>query len=82
MKANSQFWQRIAGEIKTLSTDGLVSPKHAKRADNYLIYALIAGKKALADAGITEQVSGELNKNRCGVLIGTAMGSMRVSEAA
>ncbi|KAH9713750.1 3-oxoacyl-(acyl-carrier-protein) synthase II [Citrus sinensis] len=73
----SELPTRIAGEIKTLSTDGLVSPKHAKRADNYLIYALIAGKKALADAGITEQVSGELNKNRCGVLIGTAMGSMR-----
>ncbi|KAH9713786.1 3-oxoacyl-(acyl-carrier-protein) synthase II [Citrus sinensis] len=73
----SELPTRIAGEIKTLSTDGLVPPKHAKRADNYLIYALIAGKKALADAGITEQVSGELNKNRCGVLIGTAMGSMR-----
>ncbi|XP_052301051.1 3-oxoacyl-[acyl-carrier-protein] synthase II, chloroplastic-like isoform X4 [Citrus sinensis] len=73
----SKLPTRIAGEIKTLSTDGLVSPKHAKRADNYLIYALVAGKKALADAGITEQVSGELNKNRCGVLIGTAMGSMR-----
>ncbi|KAH9713789.1 3-oxoacyl-(acyl-carrier-protein) synthase II [Citrus sinensis] len=73
----SELPTRIAGEIKTLLTDGLVPPKHAKRADNYLIYALIAGKKALADAGITEQVSGELNKNRCGVLIGTAMGSMR-----
>ncbi|KAH9713793.1 3-oxoacyl-(acyl-carrier-protein) synthase II [Citrus sinensis] len=56
----SELPTRIAGEIKTLLTDGLVPPKHAKRADNYLIYALIAGKKALADAGITEQVSGDV----------------------
>lgn len=45
-----------------------------------MIYAFIASKKALEDGGITEQVSGELDKSRCGVLIGTAMGGMQVSE--
>ncbi|GAY67323.1 hypothetical protein CUMW_255560 [Citrus unshiu] len=60
---------RIAAEIKSLSTDGWISPKIAKKADKYLIYALVAGKKALVDAGITEQVSGELDKSRCGVII-------------
>ncbi|KAH9665337.1 3-oxoacyl-(acyl-carrier-protein) synthase II [Citrus sinensis] len=74
----SEFPTRIAAEIKSLSIDGWISPKIAKKADKYLIYALVAGKKALVDAGITEQVSGELDKSRCGVIIGSAMGGLRV----
>ncbi|KAH9665372.1 3-oxoacyl-(acyl-carrier-protein) synthase II [Citrus sinensis] len=62
----SEFPTRIAAEIKSLSTDGWISPKIAKKADKYLIYALVAGKKALLD------------KSRCGVIIGSAMGGLRV----
>lgn len=43
-----------------------------------MLYMLTAGKKALADAGITEDVMNELNKAKCGVLIGSAMGGMKV----
>lgn len=43
-----------------------------------MLYMLTAGKKALADGGVTEDVMGELNKARCGVLIGSAMGGMQV----
>lgn len=43
-----------------------------------MLYMLTAGKKALADAGITEDVMNELDKARCGVLIGSAMGGMKV----
>lgn len=70
--------QRIAGEIKSYSTDGWVAPKLSKRMDRFMLYMLTAGKKALADAGITEDVMDELNKARCGVLIGSAMGGMKV----
>ena len=73
------FSQRIAGEIKSISTDGWVSPKLAKRMDKFMLYMLIAGKKALADGGITEDVMDELNKAKCGVLIGSAMGGMKVT---
>ncbi|KAK4428802.1 3-oxoacyl-[acyl-carrier-protein] synthase II, chloroplastic [Sesamum alatum] len=74
----SQFPTRIAGEIKSFSTDGWVAPKLSKRMDRFMLYMLTAGKKALADAGITEDVMDELNKARCGVLIGSAMGGMKV----
>ncbi|KAL3830064.1 hypothetical protein ACJIZ3_018866 [Penstemon smallii] len=74
----SQFPTRIAGEIKSFSTDGWVAPKLSKRMDKFMLYMLTAGKKALADAGITEDVMDELNKSRCGVLIGSAMGGMKV----
>uniref|UniRef100_A0A5B6YGK6 beta-ketoacyl-[acyl-carrier-protein] synthase I n=1 Tax=Davidia involucrata TaxID=16924 RepID=A0A5B6YGK6_DAVIN len=69
---------RIAGEIKSYSTDGWVAPKLSKRMDKFMLYMLTAGKKALADGGITEDVMDELDKARCGVLIGSAMGGMKV----
>ncbi|PIN01512.1 3-oxoacyl-(acyl-carrier-protein) synthase (I and II) [Handroanthus impetiginosus] len=74
----SQYPTRIAGEIKSFSTDGWVAPKLSKRMDKFMLYMLTAGKKALADGGITEDVMDELNKARCGVLIGSAMGGMKV----
>ncbi|MCL7032435.1 hypothetical protein MKW94_001263, partial [Papaver nudicaule] len=74
----SNFPTRIAGEIKSFSTDGWVAPKLSKRADKFMLYMLTAGKKALADAGITEEVMNELDKTRCGVLIGSGMGGMKV----
>ncbi|XP_050260609.1 3-oxoacyl-[acyl-carrier-protein] synthase II, chloroplastic-like [Quercus robur] len=74
----AQFPTRIAGEIKSFSTDGWVAPKLSKRMDKFMLYMLTAGKKALADGGITEDVMNELDKARCGVLIGSAMGGMKV----
>ncbi|KAJ6742642.1 POLYKETIDE SYNTHASE-RELATED [Salix viminalis] len=74
----AQFPTRIAGEIKSISTDGWVSPKLARRMDKFMLYMLIAGKKALADGGISEDVMDGLNKTKCGVLIGSAMGGMKV----
>ncbi|CAL1413870.1 unnamed protein product [Linum trigynum] len=74
----AQFPTKIAGEIKSFSTDGWVSPKFSKRMDKFMLYMLIAGKKALADGGITEDVMNELDKAKCGVLIGSAMGGMKV----
>ena len=44
-----------------------------------MLYLLTAGKKALADGGITEEVAAELDKSRCGVIIGSALGGMQVN---
>ncbi|KAL5572313.1 hypothetical protein UlMin_021910 [Ulmus minor] len=74
----TQFPTRIAGEIKSFSTDGWVAPKLAKRMDKFMLYLLTAGKKALANGGITEEVMKELNKAKCGILIGSAMGGMKI----
>ncbi|KAJ7520052.1 hypothetical protein O6H91_20G065000 [Diphasiastrum complanatum] len=71
------FPTRIGGEIKSLSTDGWVSPKFAKRMDKFMLYLLTAGKKAVADAGMTPEVMKELDKGKCGVLIGSALGGMQ-----
>ncbi|XP_030490854.2 3-oxoacyl-[acyl-carrier-protein] synthase II, chloroplastic [Cannabis sativa] len=78
----SEFPSRIAGEIKSFSTEEYVSPKISRRADKFMLYMLTAGKKALLDSGITSQEMGELDKSRCGVIIGTALGGMAVSTEA
>ncbi|XP_075490672.1 3-oxoacyl-[acyl-carrier-protein] synthase II, chloroplastic-like isoform X1 [Primulina tabacum] len=74
----SQFPTRIAGEIKSFSAEGFVLPKFIKRMDKFMLYTLKAGKKALANGGITEASMDELNKRRGGILVGSAMGGMKV----
>ncbi|KAK6941250.1 Beta-ketoacyl synthase, C-terminal [Dillenia turbinata] len=74
----SQFPTRIAGEIKSFSTDGWVAPKLSKRADKFMLYMMTAGKKALANGGLTDEMMDALDKARCGILIGSAMGGMKV----
>ncbi|CAM6063734.1 unnamed protein product [Sphagnum tenellum] len=72
------FPTRIAGEIKSFSTDGWVAAKFARRMDKFMLYMLTAGKKALADGRLTEEAMKELDKTKSGVLIGSAMGGMQV----
>lgn len=74
----SNYPTKIAGEIKSFSTDGWVAPKLSKRMDKFMLYMLTAGKKALADSGITEDFMDQMDKTKCGVLIGSAMGGMKV----
>ncbi|XP_062215400.1 3-oxoacyl-[acyl-carrier-protein] synthase II, chloroplastic-like [Phragmites australis] len=74
----SNYPTRIAGEIKSFSTDGWVAPKLARRMDKFMQYLVTAGKKALENAGITEEIMNDLEKSRCGILIGSAMGGMKV----
>ncbi|CAF2113648.1 unnamed protein product [Brassica oleracea] len=79
----SEFPTRIAGEIKSFSTEGWVAPKLSKRMDKFMLYLLTAGKKALADGGVTsDEVMAEFNKAKCGVLIGSATGGMKVHSEA
>ena len=55
-----------------------MAPKLLKRADKFMLYLLTAGMKALADGGITKDVMRELNKAKCGVVIGSSLGGMQV----
>ncbi|EFJ33063.1 hypothetical protein SELMODRAFT_230708 [Selaginella moellendorffii] len=73
-----EFPTRIAGEIKDFSADGWVAPKFSRRMDKFMLYLLTAGKKAVANAGIAGDGSVELDKSKCGVLMGSAMGGMQV----
>ncbi|KAF3792284.1 hypothetical protein EJ110_NYTH00413 [Nymphaea thermarum] len=73
----SGFPTRIAGEIKSFSPDGWVSPKISKRMDKFMLYMLTAGKKALIDGGLTEETMKNLDAAKCGVLIGSGIGGVQ-----
>ncbi|CAI7733770.1 unnamed protein product [Closterium sp. NIES-53] len=46
--------------------------------DKYMRYLLTAGRRALRDAHMSKEVQEGFNKQKCGVLIGSAMGGMQV----
>eukprot|EP00775_Hariotina_reticulata_P013137 gene13137-13267_t len=74
----SKFSTTFAGEVKELGTDGYIAKKMERRLDKVIKFVLVSGKKALADAGLDWQGDAikELNKARCGILIGSAFGGM------
>eukprot|EP00191_Tetraselmis_sp_GSL018_P010510 CAMPEP_0177609840 /NCGR_PEP_ID=MMETSP0419_2-20121207/19370_1 /TAXON_ID=582737 /ORGANISM="Tetraselmis sp., Strain GSL018" /LENGTH=286 /DNA_ID=CAMNT_0019104925 /DNA_START=44 /DNA_END=900 /DNA_ORIENTATION=+ len=74
------FSTRIAGELKAVETEGYVAKKMARRMDDCLKCTIVAGKKALGDAGLPwdgPEIN-DLDKLKCGILIGSAMGGMDV----
>lgn len=72
------FTTRIAGEIKSLDCEGYVLKKWEKRIDAVIKYLQVAGKKALESTGLPwdGQELKDMDRTRCGILIGTAMGGM------
>lgn len=74
----AEYSTRFAGQIKDFNSDGLIVKKWEKRIDNVMKYMIVAGKKALADAGLPWEGPElkDLDRSRCGILIGTAMGGM------
>lgn len=67
-------------EPESIDIEGYVQPKLLRRLDPFLTYALVAGKKALEDAGL--QIGSDqhkaLNKARAGVLCGSGMGGLNI----
>lgn len=69
---------RFAGVIKDFETGDYMDKKQARRVDKSIAYTMVAGKKSLEHAGLTTEQLDQLDKNRCGILIGSGMGGMSV----
>uniref|UniRef100_A0A1S6K8H8 beta-ketoacyl-[acyl-carrier-protein] synthase I n=1 Tax=Gambierdiscus polynesiensis TaxID=439318 RepID=A0A1S6K8H8_9DINO len=67
---------RIAAQIDGFSAVGYVDRKSERRMDDVVKYTIVSGKRALEDAGLElgSEAFKALDKERCGVLIGSAMG--------
>ena len=65
-----------------------MNKKNARRLDAVIKYALVAGKKALKDAGLPYETAakpgdgGPIDPARAGILVGTAMGGMNTFATA
>lgn len=65
---------------ESFQTEGYVPRKLLRRVDPFLTYALVAGKKALENAGIGigSEAHQLLEKTRAGVLCGSGMGGLQI----
>lgn len=72
------FPTRFAGTIHNFDPEPYVDKKQARRVDKFISYTMVAGKKALEYGGIDANVLANLNKQRCGIVIGSGMGGMSV----
>ena len=69
---------RFAADIQDFDPEPYVEKKQIRRLDPYALYAIVAGKKALEDAKLSGDALEKLNKKKCGVIIGSGMGGMKV----
>mmetsp|Transcript_7059 Transcript_7059/g.15197 ORF Transcript_7059/g.15197 Transcript_7059/m.15197 type:complete len:492 (+) Transcript_7059:50-1525(+) len=67
---------QIAAEITDLDPSKYIDKKSARRMDDVVKYTIMAGKQSLEDAGLAldSDAFAALNKEKCGILIGSAMG--------
>ncbi|CAJ1351437.1 unnamed protein product [Effrenium voratum] len=67
---------QIAAQIEDFQAIGYVDKKSERRMDDVVKFTIVAGKKALEDAGLAKDSEAfeALDKERCGILIGSAMG--------
>lgn len=69
---------RIASVVKEFDSTLYIDKKQARRIDHSIAYTLVAGKKALEFSHLTGEAFANLNKERCGIVIGSGMGGMGV----
>ena len=72
------FTTRFAGVIKNFDPGDYLDKKQARRVDKFISYTMVAGKKALEAAHLDAAKREALNKERCGIIIGSGMGGMTV----
>ncbi|MEI8366205.1 MAG: beta-ketoacyl-ACP synthase II [Parachlamydiaceae bacterium] len=72
------FPTRIAAKIDDFDPGEYLDKKQARRVDKFILYAIVAGKKALELAKLDASARESLDKNRCGIIIGSGMGGMNV----
>jgi len=74
----SEFDSRIAGEVKGFDPALYdIAHKELRRIDKFVQYALACAKQAVKDASLDLN---KLDRNRCGVLIGSGIGGLRIIE--
>jgi 3-oxoacyl-[acyl-carrier-protein] synthase II len=67
---------RFAGVVRDFDIGNYIDKKQARRIDPFIRYAMVAGKKALEKGDLGGDKLNQLNKSRCGIIIGSGMGGM------
>ncbi len=67
----------IAAEVKNLEPEKYLDKKDAKRMSDFVKFAVIAAKEAVADSGLDLD---KIDLNKAGVIVGTGIGGLRDIE--
>ena len=73
----SAFESRIAAEVKSFDPAQSLTPKEIKRTERFVQLAIAASKQAVQQSGVSLEREDPF---RCGVIIGSGMGSMHLIE--
>lgn len=71
------FATRIGGAVRDFNVDDYISPKEARRMDEFIHYGVAAGIQAVNDSGIDFAA---LDAGRCGVISGAGIGGLSTIE--
>ncbi|MGC9360305.1 MAG: beta-ketoacyl-ACP synthase II [Anaerolineae bacterium] len=71
------YRSQIAGEVKNLDPNDHLDRREAKRIDPVLYYALIAGREAVADAGLAMPLE---NSERVGAIVASGIGGLTTTS--
>ncbi len=74
----SAFPVRFAGAVRGFDTGQYISPKEARRMDEFMHYGIASGMQAVVDAGIDFD---KLDRERCGVVTGAGIGGLGTIES-
>jgi 3-oxoacyl-[acyl-carrier-protein] synthase II len=74
----SKWSTHIGCPVEGLNIEGYLDKKQARRVDPFITYSIVSAKKALEYAQLTGSQFDALDKQRCGVLIGSGIGGMHV----
>ncbi|MGQ0835753.1 MAG: beta-ketoacyl-ACP synthase II [Gammaproteobacteria bacterium] len=73
----SAFPTRFAGAVRDFDVSRYLSPKEARRMDEFMHYGLAAGVQAVEDAGVDFT---KLDPARCGTIMGSGIGGLEGIE--
>jgi 3-oxoacyl-[acyl-carrier-protein] synthase II len=72
------FPVRFAGAVRGFEVGKYISPKEARRMDEFMHYGIASGMQAVQDAGIDFD---KLDRERCGVVSGAGIGGLGTIES-
>ncbi len=74
----SAFPVRFGGQVRDFDLASYISPKEARRMDDFMHYGVAAGMQAMADSGFDVARS---DASRCGAIMGAGIGGLGTIEA-
>ncbi|MBV8742962.1 MAG: beta-ketoacyl-ACP synthase II, partial [Sinobacteraceae bacterium] len=74
----SAFPVRFGGAVRDFDVAQYITPKDARRMDEFMHYGIAAGIQAMSDCGID---IAQVDANRCGVVCGAGIGGLGTIES-